>query len=549
MGQFGKGKQVLDNARTNKGSAFSKDERKKLHLNGLLPAAVETMDLQLKRELRNLENKPNNLEKYVYLMELLQRNETLFYRLVVDNVKTCMPLVYTPTVGEACQKYSHIWSQPKGLYISIKDKGNVKKILENWHTKDVKAIVFTDGERILGLGDLGVNGMGIPVGKLQLYSACAGIPPSQCLPVVIDNGTNTKQYLDDELYMGLKQERVRGPEFTELIEEFMTSAQKVFGKSVLLQFEDFGNSTAFGLLNGTRERFNTFNDDIQGTACVALGGVLAGLKVEGTPNKMADHRVLFLGAGEAGLGIGSLIAYAISHEDGVSAEEARKNIWFIDSKGLITAKRNQNEKLAHDKKLFAHDASSLGDNLKELIDIVKAVKPTMLVGVSAQPGKFTKEVLECMAEMNEVPLIFALSNPTHKCECSAQEAYDATGGKCVFASGSPFGTVTSHGKTFEPGQGNNAYIFPGLALGVIAAEAKKIPDSLFYETAVCLASQVTQEDYARGSLYPRLETIRDVSLNIACGVAESCFKLKIARASKPKNIRKWIQSKMTDFEY
>lgn len=543
------GKELLWDPKQNKGSGFTEGERQKLKIHGLLPHAVETLDLQIERELRNLRNKPDRLEKYVFLMELLNRNETLFYRLIVENIKECMPLVYTPTVGEACQKYSHIFSQPKGIYISIKDKGNVKKILENWHTKNVKAIVFTDGERILGLGDLGINGMGIPVGKLQLYSACAGIPPSQCLPVVIDNGTNTQKYIDDPLYMGLKQPRVRGKEFDDLIEEFMSSCQQVFGPSVLLQFEDFGNSTAFGLLENTRDRYTTFNDDIQGTACVALAGVIASLKVDGAPSRLADHRIVFFGAGEAGIGIGTLIAYAISREDGVSMEEARKNIWYIDSKGLITEARHKASELKHHKVPFAHDASAYGGGLVELEDIVKAVKPTMLVGVSAQAGKFSPAVLKAMADINEVPIIFALSNPTSKCECTAQEAYDNTDQRCVFASGSPFGTVTSGGKTFEPGQGNNAYIFPGLALGVIAAKAKKIPEDLFYETAVCLANQVTKEDYKRGSLYPKLELIREVSMKIAVGVAESCYKLKLAREKKHKNLEKFIKSKITSFHY
>eukprot|EP00510_Aplanochytrium_minuta_P007949 CAMPEP_0184039560 /NCGR_PEP_ID=MMETSP0955-20130417/53314_1 /TAXON_ID=627963 /ORGANISM="Aplanochytrium sp, Strain PBS07" /LENGTH=549 /DNA_ID=CAMNT_0026328829 /DNA_START=149 /DNA_END=1798 /DNA_ORIENTATION=+ len=543
------GKDVLLDPKLNKGSGFTHQERKHLKIHGLVPHAVETLELQLERELRNLRMKPNDLEKYVYLMELLNRNETLFYRLVVDNIKECMPLVYTPTVGAACESYSHIFSQPKGIYISIKDKGNVKQILENWPTKNVKAIVFTDGERILGLGDLGINGMGIPVGKLQLYSACAGIPPSQCLPVVIDNGTETEKYLKDPLYMGLKQKRVRGKEFNDLIEEFMSSCQQVFGPSVLLQFEDFGNSTAFGLLEQTRDRYTTFNDDIQGTACVALAGVIASLKINGAPSKLADHRILFFGAGEAGIGIGSLIAYAISHEDGVSEEQARKNIWFVDSQGLITEQRHKTSSLKHHKVPFAHDASAYSGDLVELEDIVKSLKPTMIVGVSAQPGKFTEGVIRAMADINQVPIIFALSNPTHKCECTAQEAYDYTNQRCVFASGSPFGTVSSGGKTFEPGQGNNAYIFPGLALGVIAAKAKKIPESLFYETAVCLAGQVTKDDYARGSIYPKLERIREVSFNIAVGVAQSCYKLNLAREKKHKHIDKYIRSKITNFHY
>ena len=402
---------ILD-PRLNRGSAFTDEERAQYQLEGLLPKGVETERLQLRRELANLKQKPNNIEKYVFLMELLNRNERLFYKLIVENIKYCMPLVYTPTVGEACQKYSNIWSQPRGLYISIEDKGNVVNLLKNWPTKDVKAIVFTDGERILGLGDLGVNGMGIPVGKLQLYCACAGIPPRQCLPVQIDNGTDKKDnYVKNEFYMGLRQPRVRGEEFEELIEEFMSAAQEVFGRSVLLQFEDFGNSTAFGLLEMTQDRYTTFNDDIQGTACVALGGMMAALKVPGTPDRLADHTLVFLGAGEAGTGIGSLIAYAIAREDGVSIEEARKNIWFCDSKGLITSNRLNGERpLAHHKQPWAHDASAFTeDGDMTFVEAIKAIKPTAIVGVSAIPSQFTKEVCEFMADINEVPVIFALS--------------------------------------------------------------------------------------------------------------------------------------------
>ena len=536
------GVELLRDPLINRGSGFTAAERKKHHLRGLLPAAVETPELQLERELRNLRSKDTDLDKYIFLMELLNRNEALFYNLIVNNIKECMPLVYTPTVGAACENYSHIFTQPRGLYISIKDKGHVMEILKNWRTTDVKAIVFTDGERILGLGDQGVNGMGIPVGKLQLYCACARIPYWQCLPVQIDNGTNRKEYLEDPLYMGLKQERTRGKEFDDLIEEFMSSCQKHFGKTCLLQFEDFGNSTAFHLLENSRERYTTFNDDIQGTACVALAGVIAALKVDGCPSLLKDHRILFFGAGEAGTGIGSLIAYAIAKEDGVSIEEARKNIWFCDSKGLITAQRAKSEKLPHHKAPWAHDASSFEGDLTKFIGAVKAVGPTMIVGVSAQPGKFDQEVVEYMAKINERPVIFALSNPTKKCECTAEQAYTWTNGKCIFASGSPFGTVQAAGQTFEPGQGNNAYIFPGLALGVIAAQAVKIPEDLFYITAVGLADLVTEDDYARGSMYPKLELIQDISFKLACRVVQECFKLKIARHSKTKHIEKLVRS-------
>lgn len=540
-----KGYELLQDPLTNRSSGFTEAERKKYHLRGLLPAAVESPKLQLERELRNLRSKETDLEKYIFLMELLNRNEALFYNLIANNVKECMPLVYTPTVGAACENYSHIFTKPRGLYISILDKGHIREIVHNWPRDDVKAIVFTDGERILGLGDQGINGMGIPVGKLQLYVACAKIPYWQTLPVQIDNGTNRKEYIEDPLYMGLKRERTRGKEFEDLIEEFMHEAQKRWGKTVLLQFEDFGNSTAFGLLENTRHRYTVFNDDIQGTACVALGGVVASLKVDGAPSLLKDHRILFLGAGEAGTGIGSLIAFAISKEDGVSDTEARKNIWFVDSKGLITAERAKAEKLAHHKIPWAHDAKFDGPT-KEFIDCVKAVKPTMIVGVSAQPGKFTEEVIREMAALNEVPIIFALSNPTKKCECTAQQAYDWTDQRAIFASGSPFGVVESGGQRFEPGQGNNAYIFPGLALGVISAKAKEIPEDLFYLTACGLAEQVTEEDYARGSMYPKLELIQDISFKLAEKVAAACFEKGIATAKKTNDLAKLIKQHQFD---
>eukprot|EP00924_Labyrinthula_sp_SR-Ha-C_P005824 snap_masked-scaffold_14-processed-gene-6.19-mRNA-1 protein AED:0.01 eAED:0.01 QI:0/-1/0/1/-1/1/1/0/556 len=545
------GAEVLNTPSLNKGSAFSNKEREKLRLKGLLPAAVESMDLQLKRELRNLRSKPNNLEKYVYLAELLNRNQTLFYRLLVENIKECMPIVYTPTVGSACIDFSAIWSQPRGIYVSIKDKGNVISILQRWkmHQPVVKAIVFTDGERILGLGDLGVNGMGIPIGKLQLYSACAGVNPDHCLPVCIDNGTNNQNLIDDELYLGLKKPRTRGKVFNELILEFMEGCQKIFGRNVLMQFEDFGNSTAFGLLEMTKNRFTTFNDDIQGTACVAVAGILASLKAPKTFNTLAEHKVLFLGAGEAGTGIGELLAYSIAKETGKTLSEARKRIFFVDSKGLVTKARKKSEKLAHHKIPFAHKTN----DCKTLLEAVKLIRPTVIIGVSAQPKTFTKEVITTMQsqckEKGVNPIIFALSNPTVKCECTAQEAYDWTNGNCIFASGSPFGVVSSNGKTFEPGQGNNAYIFPGLALGVIAAEASSIPEDLFYLTAKGLSEMVQEEDIQRGSMYPKLEDIRAVSEKLAIKVAHACVEMGIAGVPKNSDVEKLVKEEMVSFDY
>lgn len=563
---------LVTDAQANKGSAFTEKERDQFRLQGLFPCAVETLDHQVKRQTMLVDEKTRSIDKYMHLMEILNRNETLFYKLVCSDIKKFMPLVYTPTVGEACQKYSHIWSQPKGMYITRAPgigKAEIYKMLCNWRTRDIKAIVFTDGQRILGLGDLGINGMGIPAGKLQLYSACAGIPPSQCLPVTIDNGTNTELYLNDDLYMGQRRKRANGPEYYTFIRDFMEAACKAFGRSVLLQFEDFGNETAFDLLKQNQYDFNCFNDDIQGTACVALAGVLAALKMDGVSNNLSDHRVLFLGAGEAGTGIGELIAYAISKQSGgkiTQADACRDNIFFVDSKGLISTSRK--DKLPHHKEMFQQ-----GSDLKceDFLQAVKVLKPTMIVGVSAQPKKFTKEVCEEMAKNNDRPIIFALSNPTHKCECTAEQAYKWTNETCIFASGSPFPDYcNSDGSIkFRPGQGNNAYIFPGIALGCIAAEAKFIPQDLFLITAEALAGMVKEADTALGSVYPPLEDIREVSLNIATEVAYACYhpiddprpdaespKIILANAPKPKTgikskmkLRQWIAGMMDDNEY
>eukprot|EP00924_Labyrinthula_sp_SR-Ha-C_P012587 snap_masked-scaffold_10-processed-gene-11.36-mRNA-1 protein AED:0.01 eAED:0.02 QI:0/-1/0/1/-1/1/1/0/595 len=548
------GRDLLTDPRFNKQSAFTKEERKRYQLRGLLPEACLDEELQMQRELVNLRSRSDDLEKYCYLMNLLERNRSLFYKVVVDNIQECMPLVYTPVVGRACQNYSHVFTKPKGVYVSIKDKGNVFSLLRNWPVDDVKAIVFTDGERILGLGDLGIDGMGIPVGKLQLYSACAGIAHHQCLPVCIDVGTNNQEKLKDELYMGLRQPRLRGAAYDELIVEFMHAAQLRWGRNILLQFEDFGNENAFRLLEMTKDSFTTFNDDIQGTAAVSLAGVLASARMTkkaGGPKSLKDHRVLFLGAGEAGTGIAQLIAYA-KHmkESGLDLEKARENIWLCDSKGLVHGGRTG---LAEHKEHFAHSLNEVGGDESRLYTFEEAVdliKPTILIGVSGMPQTFTKPILEKMAEFNQLPLIFALSNPTSKAECTAEQAYTWTKGKCVFASGSPFDPVTIKGKTFYPGQGNNAYIFPGLALGVIASGACKVPEELLYVSATSLASQVRSSDFKKGSIYPPLADIREVSFKIAVDVAQKAYDMGIATSLPiPKDLPAFVGSKMMNNIY
>jgi len=533
-----KGVDWLHNPVFNKGTAFTEAERDQLGLRGLLPPHVQTMEEQVQRVMNNFRSKSSDLERYIQIAALQDRNETLFYRVVMQYLEELMPIIYTPTVGKACQEYGHIFRRSRGFYISINDRGNVEKILQNWPTRDVKVIVVTDGERILGLGDLGASGMGIPVGKLSLYTACAGIDPTQCLPITIDVGTDNATLLADPLYIGLRQKRERGPEYDALIEEFMVAVEKLF-PGVLVQFEDFGNSNAFRLLDRYQDRACTFNDDIQGTGSVALAGVLSSLHLTG--GKLADQKVLFLGAGEAGLGIAENIVNVLV-SDGLTVEEARKRCWFVDSKGLIVKSRDG---LTKHKLHYAHDHAACADLLKA----VKSLKPTMLVGVSGQPKTFTREIVELMAQYNQHPVIFALSNPTSKAECTAEEAYTWTKGKAVFASGSPFAPVVVEGKTHVPGQGNNAYIFPGVGLGVVCTGARRVTESMFIVAARTLSSLIRKEELAEGRIYPALTRIHEVSHAIAVAVAEEVFAKKLNAISRPEDIPAYVRSQMYTPEY
>jgi malate dehydrogenase (oxaloacetate-decarboxylating)(NADP+) len=449
-----------------------------------------------------------------------------------------MPIIYTPTVGKACQEFGHIFRRSRGMYVSLNDRGHIEKVLKNWPTQDVRVIVATDGERILGLGDLGASGMGIPIGKLSLYTACAGIHPTQCLPITVDVGTNNEIFLKDPLYIGLRQKRISGAEFDAFMEEFMTAVKKVF-PNVLFQFEDFGNSNAFRLLEKYRDQLCTFNDDIQGTGSVALAGVLSALRVTG--GKMSDHRVLFLGAGEAGMGIADNIV-AVLMEEGLSKAEARQRIWFVDSKGLIVKGR---EGLVEHKLHYAHDQAPCND----LLSAVKAIKPTMLVGVSGQPRTFTEEIVKTVGSFNQRPVIFALSNPTSKAECTAEEAYKWTDGRAIFASGSPFTPVTLNGKTHVPGQGNNAYIFPGVGLGVVATGARRVTDAMFIKAARALASLLREDELAEGRIYPSLKRIHEVSLKIAVAVAEEVYASQLTGQPRPADLTTFIKSQMFKPEY
>ena len=520
-----KGSQILHEPLLNKGSAFSLKEREALHLNGLLPPRVLTIEQQKNRILENFNNKHNDLEKYIFLIALQDRNETLFYRTITDEIEEMMPIIYTPIVGEACQKYGHIFRRPRGLYISKNDKGNIKNILKNWSNDNVDVIVVTDGERILGLGDLGANGMGIPVGKLSLYTACAGVDPARCLPIMLDVGTNNENLKNDPLYIGLTEDRIRSEEYDSFIDEFMKEANEKFPDAII-QFEDFGNHNAARLLDKYRNRYRMFNDDIQGTAAVTLAGLLSSQRI--TKRDLEDEKILFYGAGTAGIGIANLYVTALTKK-GYSKEEARSRCWFVDSKGLVVSSRKN---LSRDKLPFAHEYYEK----KDLSDIIQAIRPTALIGISGQANAFSKNVLELMKDINDYPLVFALSNPTSSSECTAENAYKWTRGKCLFASGSPFDSVEIEGKTFIPGQGNNAYIFPGVGLGIILSKAEVISDDLFLAAAETLSILVSDKELSSGQLYPSIKDIKKVSKEIAITVAKKAFSEGLTNMAIPQNI-------------
>ena len=520
-----RGVKILHDPVRNKGTAFTDAERDELNLRGLLPPRVHSMAVQELRVLANIREKTSDLEKYLYLIALQDRNENLFYRVVMNNIEEMMPLIYTPTVGKACQEFQHIYRRPRGFYVTMEDKGKIKEILKNWPHKDARIIVVTDGERILGLGDLGADGMGIPIGKLSLYTACAGIPPTQCLPVMFDVGTNNEELLNDPLYNGLERRRVRGKEYDELFAEFIDAAKEVF-PGILIQIEDFGNTNAFRLLKQYRDTTCLFDDDIQGTGAVAVAGLIASMRITGA--KLSDQRVLFLGAGEAGIGIADVFVAAL-REEGMPEDEARKHCWFVDSRGLLCAGRDN---IAVHKEPYAHEHEYI-DNL---LDAVKALKPTALLGLSGQPQTFTKEVVEAMAAHNERPIIFALSNPTSQAECTAEQAYTWTDGQAIFASGSPFDAVKLGNRLLVPGQGNNAYIFPGVGLGVIASRSRVVTDEMFLAAAHSLANQVSEVDLDLGRVYPKLTRIRHVSAKIAADVAAMAYDRGYTDKPRPDDI-------------
>jgi malate dehydrogenase (oxaloacetate-decarboxylating)(NADP+) len=529
------GLDLLQDPRLNKGSAFTERERDVLRLRGLLPPRVFTLEEQLDRSMENYHAQTSDLQRYVFMVALQDRNETLFYRAVIDYLPQMMPIIYTPTVGEACARFGHIFRRPRGLYVSAADRGRIREVLRNWPEPSVGVVVVTDGERILGLGDLGAYGMGIPIGKLALYTACGGVHPSLCLPVMLDVGTDNPALLSDPLYTGLLQPRLRGQEYADLVEEFMTAIGEVF-PGVLVQFEDFATGNAIGLLARYRERACVFNDDIQGTAAATLAALLVSGRATG--RRLADERLLFLGAGAAASGIADLVITALVQE-GLPVDEARRRIWMFDAEGLVVVGRNG---LPDFKRRYAADHAVVAT----LPEAVRLLRPTALIGVSGQPQLFTRPVLEAVAEVNQRPVVFALSNPTSRAECSAEQAYRWTGGRAVFSSGSPCAPLEMDGRRFAPSQTNNAYIFPGLGLAVTATGARRVTEEMFLAAARALAEQADESLLAAGSLFPPLERIREVSLRIAVAVARVALAEGLTSRALPDDIETHLRRSMYD---
>jgi len=526
------GYDLLRNPRLNKGTAFSAAERHAWGLEGLLPPAVTTIQLQVARRHAEIANLDDDLQKYLVLSDLQARNETLFYAVLMSDPATYMPLVYTPTVGEACQKFGHIFREARGIYLPISARGRLKELLRNWPERDMRFIVVTDGERILGLGDLGAGGMGIPLGKLALYTACAGVPPQYCLPVVLDVGTNNQILLDDPLYLGLRQYRVRGAEYLAFVDEFVDAVQMLFPKCCI-QWEDFANINAVPILARYRDRVCTFNDDIQGTAGVALAGIFAALRLTG--QKFTEQRFLFLGAGSAATGIAELISLAMA-QAGIDLAAARRRNALFDINGLLVTARTD---LAEFQKPFAQDRAPVST----FVEAIEALRPTGIVGVSAVPKLFSREVIEAMARINEHPIIFPYSNPTSRSECTAEEAYRWSDGRAVFASGSPFPPVEIAGRRFVPGQGNNVYIFPAMGMAVFATEASRVTEEMLIVAARARAEQVTEENLSMGLIYPPQSRILDASLRVAERIAACIFEQGLARVPRTNDVGALIRAR------
>jgi malate dehydrogenase (oxaloacetate-decarboxylating)(NADP+) len=532
------GRALLDDPARNKGTAFTHDERRKYGLEGLLPYSIDTIDRQVERVMGHLDAKPTDLDRYIYLIGLSDRNETLFYRTVMSDPARFIPILYDPTVADACLAFGHIYRRARGMYISRDMKGRIAEVLRNWPERDVRFICVSTGGRILGLGDIGANGMGIPIGKLQLYTACAAVPPSCLLPVLLDIGTTNDVLRADSLYLGVREKPPSEAELDELTEEFIHAVQQVF-PGCCIHFEDWKGTDAIRILARYRDKVLCYNDDIQGTASVTLAGLTTALQIVDAP--LTEQRILFLGAGSAGIGIANLIVSAMQMQ-GLSEAAARSRIAMFDINGLLEPARAD---LSEAQKVYAHAAAPSRD----LVQTIETVKPTILVGVSTKGGAFNQRVLEAMSRLNERPIIFALSNPTDKAECSAEQAYAWSNGKALYAAGVQFPDVTLNGQTFHPGQANNFYIFPALGLATWVARPKRLTDACFIAAAQATADQVDAGLRAKGMLYPSQANILETEVTTATRVAEFMFDRDLAQVARPRDVRAWIESQLYKPEY
>jgi malate dehydrogenase (oxaloacetate-decarboxylating)(NADP+) len=533
-----RGIEVLLDPALNKSTAFTEAEKQALGIVGLVPDATETEDLQLSRVMMQLGHKNTDLERYIYLVNLLDHNETLFYRTVMSDPARFLPIVYDPTIAEACLKFGHIYRQARGMYLSITRRGKVKEILKNWPQKDVRFICVTDGGRILGLGDIGANGAGIPIGKLQLYTACAGVPPQYLLPMYLDAGTNNEEYLHDPLYLGMRKTRPSTEELYSFVDEFVDAVQEVFPKCCI-HFEDWTGVDAVHLLQRYRDKYCIYNDDVQGTAGIVLAGMINAAKIKGT--KLSDEKYLFLGAGSAGIGLADLLCSAMV-EEGLTLKQAQSKVYMFDVNGLLETTRTD---LVDFQKPYAHKHAPTRD----FVAAIESIKPTTIIGVSTIGGAFTQKVIESLSRINERPVILALSNPTEKAECTPEQAYTWSKGKAIYAAGVQFPPVQVNGKTYLSGQANNFYIFPAIGMAIFATQASRVTDEMFIEAARAVADQVPSDLLKQGLLYPLQSNILETEIQTAARVAKLVFDSGLARVARPADIVAFIREHVYKPEY
>jgi malate dehydrogenase (oxaloacetate-decarboxylating)(NADP+) len=533
-----RGIEVLRDPSLNKSTAYTEAEKAALGITGLVPDVTETEDLQLRRVMMQLGHKNTDLDRYIYLINLLDHNETLFYRTVMSDPARFLPIVYDPTIGEACLKFGHIYRQPRGMYLSITRRGKVKEVLRNWPQKDVRVICVTDGGRILGLGDLGANGAGIPIGKLQLYTACAGVPPQYLLPLYLDAGTNNDQYLSDPLYLGMRKTRPPTADLYAFVDEFVEAVQEVF-PTCCIHFEDWTGTDAIHLLQRYRDHYCVYNDDVQGTAGIVLTGMINAAKLKGT--SLRDEKYLFLGAGSAGVGLANLLCTALV-EQGVTLKDAQSRVYMFDINGLLETTRKD---LVDFQKPYAHEHAPTRD----FVAAIESIKPTTIIGVSTIGGAFTQQVVESMARLNKRPVILALSNPTDHAECTPEQAYRWSKGAAIYAAGVQFAPVRYDGRTFLPGQANNFYIFPAVGMAIFATQATRVTDEMFVEAGQAVADQVPFELLEQGLLYPLQSNVLETEIQTAARVANVIFEAGLARVARPADVVGFIRGHVYKPQY